>query len=150
MSRISPRGVQFAVVSLLCFWSLVSHPGWIDDATIPSEMILFLGFIYRWLWPEKISARGVWFAGALFICWYFGFYTEWSDNPRALGGMILFLCVFYGLLWPQKTIALHYRRQRGIVEIIPECSFRRVSERMIDQSLRKRIAAQPGAGAPRQ
>jgi hypothetical protein len=148
LNRISRRGVWFAGILLLCFWSFVSHPEWTDDATMPSEIILFLGFIYRWLWPEKISARGIWFAAALFICWYCAFYTEWADNSRALAGMILFLCFFYGLLWPQKSIPMNHRRQRGIVEIIPEGGCSRVSERAIDQPVRKRVAAQPGARTP--
>lgn len=147
MSKLSRRGVWFAGILLLCFWSFASHPDWTDSASAPSGAILFLGFIYRWLWPETITARGVWFAAALFGCWYLAFYTEWTNSNWALAGLILFLCFFYGLLWPQEVAALQRRRQRGIVEIIPERSLRRIPQRAIDQTLHKRIAAQPSTRA---
>lgn len=150
MSRISRRGVWFAGILLLLFWSLASHPNWVETASAPSGMIVYLAFVYRWLFPEKITTRGIWFSAAIFICWYFAFYTEWTNNNWALAGMIVFLFFFHGLLWPEEIIPLERRRQRGTVEIISECSFRRVSERTVDQPLRQRIAAQPSAGAARE
>jgi hypothetical protein len=142
MSRLSRRGIWFAGVLLLCFWSLASHPAWVDDAVAPAGMILFLAFIYRWLFAEKITARGIWFAAALFVSWYLAFYTEWSNSGWALAGLILFLCFFHGLLWPQEGVSLQGRGERRTVEITTECSFSRISERPIDKPIRQDITAQ--------
>lgn len=95
-----------------------------------------------------ISRRGIWFTVALAACWYLGFYTSWTDSPLALCAMILFLGFLYGALWPEKVVPLHHRRQRRVVEIIPESGLRRVSKAVIDQSVRKGITSQPGPDTP--
>lgn len=95
-----------------------------------------------------ISRRGIWFTVALAACWYLAFFTELDNNAWALVGMILFLGFLYGALWPEKVIPLHHRRQRRVVEIIPESGLRRVSKAVIDQSVRKGITSQPGPDTP--
>lgn len=141
---------MFAAIALIFFWYLAAHPDWVEDGGAPAGMLVFLGFLYRRLWPEKISGRGIVYAVALFIGWWLAFYV-WVNpaDSAAVGGVLVFLLFLHAILWPQQSISLHHRRQRGIVEIIPKSRLRRISERTIDQPLRKRIAAQPGASHPR-